>query len=54
MQRQLDCPETYSPSIQQDMACYAKYKNYGNAVFYRITEEDVETLDSKRYEKDND
>ena len=26
---------------------YAKYKNYGNAGFYRITEEDVETLDSK-------
>lgn len=33
---------------------YAKYRNFGNAVFYRITEEDVETLDSKRYEKDND
>ena len=33
---------------------YAKYKNFGNAFFYRITEEDVETLNSKRYEEDCD
>lgn len=33
---------------------YAKYKNFGNATFYRITEEDVETLESKRCEKDCD
>ena len=33
---------------------YAKYKNFGNDVFYRITEEDVETLNSKRYEEDCD
>lgn len=33
---------------------YAKYKNFGNATFYRITEEGVETLESKRYEEDCD
>ena len=33
---------------------YAKYKNFGNATFYRITEEDIETLESKRYEEDCD
>lgn len=26
----------------------AKYKHFGNAAFYRITEEDVETLESRR------
>ena len=29
---------------------YAKNKNYGNAGFYRITEEDVQTLDCKHSE----
>jgi len=33
---------------------YAKYKNFGNATFYRITEEDVETLENKRYEQSSD
>ena len=33
---------------------YAKYKNYGNAGFYRITEEDVQTLDGKRWEISSD
>lgn len=31
----------------------AKYKHFGDAAFYRITAEDVETLDAKRYEKIN-
>lgn len=29
---------------------HAKYKHFGNATFYRITEEDVETLETKRHE----
>lgn len=33
---------------------YAKYKNFGNATFYRITEEDVETLENKRCEQSSD
>ena len=33
---------------------YAKYKNYGNAGFYRITQEDAETLDGKRWEISSD
>ena len=32
----------------------AKYKNFGNAAFYRITAEDVETLEGKHYEEDCD
>ena len=33
---------------------YAKNKNYGNAGFYRISEEDVETLDCKHSEISSD
>ena len=33
---------------------YAKNKNYGNAGFYRITEEDAETLDCKHSEISSD
>ena len=33
---------------------YAKNKNYGNAGFYRITEEDVQTLDCKHSEISSD
>ena len=33
---------------------HAKYKHYGNASFYRITEEDAELLEEKRYEAEND
>ena len=33
---------------------YAKNKNYGNAGFYRITEEDVQTLECKRSEISSD
>ena len=32
----------------------AKYKNFGNATFYRITEDDVETLESKRYKDESE
>lgn len=32
---------------------HAKYKHYGNAAFYRITEEDAELLEAKRYEVEN-
>ena len=28
----------------------AKYKRFGNATFYRITEDDVEVLEAKHYE----
>jgi len=31
----------------------AKYKNFGNAAFYRITEEDAELLEQKRSEASN-
>lgn len=31
----------------------AKYKHFGNAAFYRISEEDVETLEAKRYDSEN-
>lgn len=31
----------------------AKYKNFGNAAFYRITEEDVETLEAARYDSED-
>ena len=33
---------------------YAKNKNYGNAGFYRITEEDVQTLECKHSEISSD
>lgn len=33
---------------------YAKYKNFGSAAFYRITQEDVETLENKRCEQSAD
>jgi len=29
---------------------YAKYRHFGNAAFYRITEDDVETLEAKHAE----
>lgn len=32
---------------------HAKYKHYGNASFYRITEEDAELLEEKRYEEEH-
>ena len=32
----------------------AKYKHFGNATFYRISEEDVETLEAKRYEGESE
>lgn len=32
----------------------AKYKNFGNATFYRISEDDVELLEKKRMPKDYD
>ena len=31
----------------------AKYKHFGNAAFYRITEEDVETLEATRYDSED-
>ncbi len=33
---------------------HAKYKHFGNAAFYRITEDDVETLEAKRYEGESE
>ena len=33
---------------------HAKYKNLGNAAFYRITEDDVETLEAKRYNDESE
>ena len=32
---------------------YAKYRHFGNAAFYRITEEDAELLEAKRYEEEH-
>lgn len=32
----------------------AKYKHFGTAAFYRITEDDVETLEAKRYKDESE
>jgi len=31
---------------------YAKYKNFGNGAFYRISEEDVERLEAAHYNEE--